>query len=397
MKILAFKRLILAFSLCLSLGLSGCNSSSDSSDSTSSTPSDTATDTGTGSGIENEQNVYSLEKPANLSFSPLDDEYVSEYYSFSIPANTISFIVHLYNDDSVGNDLSFGNLQDPDGNKLLLQYSKHTDCTDGYCSIMVPKRPDLAPIEGNYQVRLVSESGSPSSEALMGLTVRTGTVPSTPTITVSIFLTSSTYTADDIQDSLDLMKQIYADEGITLDIQDVEQITDPQYAVVSGNFSNAVTSQLVLNYANKWHANLFFIESFFGPYSLGIASSIPGSQGIVTNHNAALVSIEDHFIADELNVNLLGESAGHEMGHVLGMYHPSESSGTSFDLLDDTEECPISNDTNNNGKIDADECDGLGGDLLMFWTPSTSSGEIVEQHRLSDDQVEIITKNTIAQ
>ena len=57
----------------------------------------------------------------------------------------------------------------------------------------------------------------------------------------------------------------------------------------------------------------------------------------------------------------------HEAGHLLGLYHTSESDGVLFDLIDDTPECHYADrDSNDDGFIDLIECDGLDGDNFMF-------------------------------
>jgi hypothetical protein len=68
----------------------------------------------------------------------------------------------------------------------------------------------------------------------------------------------------------------------------------------------------------------------------------------------------------------------HEAGHHLGLYHTSEGDGLYFDLLDDTPECPIDRDENNDGYIDIYECDGLDAENFMFY-----DGDGVE---MSNDQ-----------
>ena len=48
-----------------------------------------------------------------------------------------------------------------------------------------------------------------------------------------------------------------------------------------------------------------------------------------------------------LDAQLLGETAAHEMGHQLGLFHTTESGGTQFDILSDTLECQKSTQDNN--------------------------------------------------
>jgi hypothetical protein len=82
-----------------------------------------------------------------------------------------------------------------------------------------------------------------------------------------------------------------------------------------------------------------------------------------------------HATGSTLNSQLLGETAAHEMGHLLGLFHTSERGGTSFDILSDTPECAISRDSNSSGTVSAEECDGYGAENLMFWTTWSSSSQ----------------------
>jgi hypothetical protein len=107
--------------------------------------------------------------------------------------------------------------------------------------------------------------------------------------------------------------------------------------------------------------NLFFIEDYSDSEHLGNAAGIPGSMGIANSWNGVLISLAAHVSGSTLISQLLGETAAHEMGHQLGLFHTSESGGTAFDILTDTAEC-------RNGDIYAEECEGYGAENVMFWT-----------------------------
>ena len=94
-----------------------------------------------------------------------------------------------------------------------------------------------------------------------------------------------------------------------------------------------------------------------------------------------------------LNNQLLGETAGHEMGHFLGLFHPSESAGTLFDPIADTPQCPLSQNSNNDSKLTAEECgQQYGADNLMFW----DSWENGNQDNLTEGQVYVLKRALIA-
>ena len=66
--------------------------------------------------------------------------------------------------------------------------------------------------------------------------------------------------------------------------------------------------------------NLFFITDYTDAAYLGNAAGIPGSQGLKGSHNGVLINLSAHKTGGSLNNQLLGETAGHEMGHFLGLF-----------------------------------------------------------------------------
>ncbi|MEC7417431.1 MAG: hypothetical protein VX420_04355, partial [SAR324 cluster bacterium] len=146
--------------------------------------------------------------------------------------------------------------------------------------------------------------------------------------------------------------------------------------------------------------NLFFVEDFSGSNSglLGKSVGIPGSLGVAGNHNGALIGLTGH-ASGSLQSQLLAETAAHEMGHCLGLYHPTESAGTLFDPISDTPTCGSANDTDESGKVSAEECESYGGGNVIFWpaysTSSRNSGK--KQERLCPNQVKVIRYSPLAQ
>ena len=87
------------------------------------------------------------------------------------------------------------------------------------------------------------------------------------------------------------------------------------------------------------------------------------------------------------------------MGHQLGLFHTTEKEGTVFDILSDTPECSWSSQNNDTDAfVSAEECDGFGGDNLMFWTTwsstSRSAGKI--QETLSSHQQYVLKYSPMA-
>ncbi len=231
----------------------------------------------------------------------------------------------------------------------------------------------------------------------MKLALRTGTVPSSTTIVVQPYITGTTWQAADLSAALSIMSSIYSSNGITLTINSTISISDTQYAVVSRTFTNSTTSALV-SQGVKGAVNLFFIKDFSSSGILGIAAGMPGSMGIANSWNGVLIGLMAHASGSTLNSQLLGETAAHEMGHQLGLFHTTEMGGTVFDILTDTPECSNSRDNDGDGKMSAEECEDYGADNIMFWTAWSSSSRSAgkKQETLSSYQQKVLKYSPIA-
>ena len=230
----------------------------------------------------------------------------------------------------------------------------------------------------------------PKSNDRVSIALRTGSTPSAATITIQPYITGTIWSASDISVALIIMKRIYSKNGITLTINDTITISDTQYTKVSETFINSTTSALVSQGVTEG-VNLFFIEDYSVSDNLGNAPGIPGSMGTANSWNGVLISLTAHVFGSTLDSQLLGETAAHEMGHQLGLFHTTESGGTAFDILTDTVEC-------RNGNISAEECEGYGAENVMFWTPWTTSSRSAgkKQETLSSHQQHVLKYSPIA-
>jgi len=316
---------------------------------------------------------------------------------FVVPEDGVSFLLSIFLGSNY--NIKFYSLTDPDGTDILSASSTPNLYNEasgrlgssGYANVLVPQSPSFSAKAGTWTFKAYTNDR-------VSLALRTGSIPSAATIAIQPYITGTTWSAGDISAALSVMSGIYSANGITLTINDTITISDTQYAAVSGTFTNSTTSALVSQGVTEG-VNLFFIKDYSDSEHLGNAAGIPGSMGIVNSWNGVLISLTAHVSGSTLDAQLLGETAVHEMGHQLGLFHTTETGGTVFDILTDTAECLNSTkDFDNNGKMSAEECEGYGGENVMFWTPwtpaSRSAGK--KQETLSSHQQHVLKYSPIA-
>jgi hypothetical protein len=356
-----------------------------------------------GSSNSNDEKVdldISTKEPSSTCSSGENLFPVSGSGSFNITEDTISFMIHALSD--VNQVPSFNSFSSPDGSDIKSMLSQNRSDIpwrgEKYSNVMIP-------ISSIYQATSGFWNYSTSSTTTLCLTTRKGTISNNPTIKIQPYITGSTYTSNDISSALTIMKTIYSTNGVTLNVLGTSTLSESKYARVSKDFTNSVTSEMVSKgLADR--VNLFFISDYTDASYLGNSSGIPGSQGLKGSHNGVLISISAHEKQDGsgLNDQLLGETAAHEMGHFLGLWHPTEGYqykkyGLDYDPITDTPQCPSSKNTNNDSKLTAEECgQEYGADNLMFWSPWTNSLNVRlgNQDNLTEGQVYVLKRALIA-
>lgn len=306
--------------------------------------------------------------------------------SFTIPSNAISFL--LSTDQSKG-PREIDSLTNPSGDDVLS--ANPLDDLFDYSNILIPTVPPEVvsthlPTAGTW--RYITTG--PTS---VKLTLRRGDPPTSSTLHIKPFLTGMTYSESAVNGALAVLKTIFEKVGLQIELDAVTVVSDNKFAAVSTDFNDATTAELVsMGAADR--VNLFFVEDLIGQgkSSLGISAGIPGSLGIEGSHNGVLNGMNAHTDQGTLNVQLLGETAAHEMGHWLGLYHTTERNGETFDLLTDTPECPLSKAANQGAGPQPSDCVDLDGKNLMFWQGDPN----IDQITLSPQQIHVINYSPIA-
>ncbi len=107
---------------------------------------------------------------------------------------------------------------------------------------------------------------------------------------------------------------------------------------------------------------VFFVRDM--ETALGVSGGLPGPWGMHGVEGSGIAIAAD--VLEDFDTTIADVMA-HELGHFLGLFHTTELDGTVFDPLPTTPSCPPENDTDGDGLLLPEECDGLDGDNLMFW------------------------------
>ena len=317
---------------------------------------------------------------------------------FVVPEDGVSFLLSIFLGSNY--NIKFDSLTDPSGKDILsasstpnlYDASSGNIGTPGYANVLVPQSPEFSAKAGTWTFKAKSNDR-------VSIALRTGSTPSAATITIQPYITGTTWSAGDISVALIIMKRIYSKNGITLTVKSTITISDTQYATVSKTFTDTTTSAL-LSQGSTDGVNLFFVQDQLEKTSfLGKAAGIPGSMGIANSWNGVLIFLIPHASGTMLDAQLLGETAAHEMGHQLGLFHTTESGGNQFDILSDTLECQKSTQNNNNDlKVSAEECESYGAENVMFWTSWSSSSRSAgkKQEVLCNQQQEVLKYSPLA-
>ena len=314
--------------------------------------------------------------------------------NFKISDNTISFIIHALSDSNLSP--SFDSVSSPNGIDIKSIYSqKRSDIPwrgEKYSNFFVP-------ISSNYQLISGTWNYSTSSSNTLCFITRENSISDIPTIIVQPYISGSNYSSDNITSALNIMNNIYSKNNVKLNILETTSITESKFSNVSYKFTNSITSEMVSK-GDEDKVNLFFITDYDDAAYLGNAAGIPGSQGLKGSHNGVLINLKAHEYdnGSGLNNQLLGETAAHEMGHFLGLWHPTEGNqykiyGLDYDPISDTPECPESKNSNNDIHLSSEECgQQYGADNLMFW----DSWDDGNQDNLTEGQVYVLKRALIA-
>lgn len=296
-------------------------------------------------------------------------------------------------------------ITDPNGGTI---FSYETDqgtalrvpVTDDLLPVLIPESPDLDLTPGIYGIRLYFDASGAVTVGCNAL-YRVQEPTSAQTVDIHFVFVGvdgdvpdlNAYSAVDnalLNETLAGVGELWAGLGLSVGTVtyedfagDVETYNSVDGAIEFGNL-------LKTNTSDDRAVTLFMVGAITdddGATILGQAAGPPGAPAIGgTSKSGAVVTVG--FLADG-DTDTEARIIAHEVGHFMGLFHPTEKDGSGHDPLSDTPEC--TSDPDGNGTYASDECEGQGADYLMWWAASAASVNT------SDDQAWVVQRSALPQ
>jgi len=143
------------------------------------------------------------------------------------------------------------------------------------------------------------------------------------------------------------VNNLYATQGIRILDYSISPIKLPNpnfnvddTATVMGQVDDVLRQARSSGSARADSVHVVVVRNIGGSEPSGYAMGLPGPFDADRSNAAVLVSTDAYTDSDNLlDVEGLGSTVAHEVGHFLGLYHTSESTGTQHDPIPDSPQC----------------------------------------------------------
>lgn len=203
----------------------------------------------------------------------------------------------------------------------------------------------LLPLEHRFTVGIVDEGRQyVQGEAWVGVFLKRDLDPNAGSLRVNLVFAvrPDQELSDGVDRALQVWRDLYAPIGIELDVQQFE--VDHPRLLGPGRGDADIWKQIATD-TRQGVVNVVVVEEIEGTAGLlGYAGSIPGPllpTGLSAVAVSSTLAAGPDGVFSEPEIDLLGETMAHEVGHYLGLFHPVESNLLKWDSLDDTPDCSV--------------------------------------------------------
>lgn len=251
-------------------------------------------------------------------------------------------------------------------------------------SLVLPITADVLATPGCLTVVPVADGDPAGAASRLTIASRRGEVEGLLDLNV-VTVEGVELSDEDLEAAMERVGLVLEDSGLSLGNVEYYEVPGERFVGAEDDEGLAALRSAELDGAPERSMNLFVIQDFTeGDGTLGFAAGIPGPIGLqATASSGVVIAVDAHLDGDfAFDPDLFGETAAHEFGHQLGLFHTTEADGLSHDPLPDTPQCDADTyDEDGDREVSAEECESADGRHAMFWTAAE-----FEQVTWSDDQ-----------
>ncbi len=261
----------------------------------------------------------------------------------------------------------------------------------GLVDWLYPNTPTLAIEPGKYKILLRGETpggGRLDEDVEIRLYTKRKQAFTGCGIHLDFLIDKQAIDSADFEQALDQaviwVNNLYAPLGIRVLDYSITQIVLPRTdfdpdvpASVTRDVDDVLAQARGTGSARNNSVHVIVVRTIGGSEPAGYAMGLPGPFDADRSNAAVLVSTDAYTSNGFLNVEGMASTMAHEVGHYLGLYHTSESSGTQHDPLPDTDECT---DASCSPAFDNNIMTAGGGEERMAVTPNQAF--VMRQHPL---------------
>lgn len=272
--------------------------------------------------------------------------------------------------------------------------------TDDLLPVLIPESPDLDLAAGNYTLRVYVDASAATTISCSAL-YRTQEPTADQMVDVHFVFVgvdgevpglNATDAVDNtlLDDTLTRVADLWSGFGFGIGNITYEDFGGDVETYNSVDGATEFGDLLRTNTSDDRQITIFMVSAITdndGATILGQAAGPPGAPAVGgTSKSGAVVTVSS--LADG-DTDTEARIIAHEVGHFMGLFHPTEKDVSGHDPLSDTPEC--TSDPDGNGVYSTNECSGQGADYLMWWAASASSTAT------SDDEAWVVQRSALPQ